>query len=240
VSGPLVALNTIMAESLDYVATELEDRTKGNPEKLNQAVQAVLQKIVKDHSAIIYNGDNYIEAWHKEAVKRGLPNLRNTVDALPALISKKNTDLMEKYSVLSKREMESRCEIYLERYVKDVAVEGRLVLEIAKTTIYPAAVKYQAQLASVSLAMKQLGKKPNMVILDEATELIESLQETIVDLEKVIGHSTEGPTIDHAKYARDKIVPSTVKVREIVDKLEGVVSDEFWPLPTYQEMLFIK
>ena len=125
VAGPLVALNTIMADSLDYIATQLEKKTKGDPKKLNSAVQDVLQQIMKDHGSIIYNGDNYVEAWHKEAVKRGLPNLSNTVDALPALVAPKNIALMEKYNVLSPREMESRCEIYLERYVKDVAVESK-------------------------------------------------------------------------------------------------------------------
>jgi glutamine synthetase len=240
VSGPLIALNTVMAESLDYVATELEKKTGGDPSKLNSAVQNVLQKIVKDHGAIIYNGDNYIEAWHKEAVERGLPNLRNTVEALPALISKKNIELMSKYNVLSPREMESRCEIYLERYVKDIAVESRLTLEIAKTTIFPAAVKYQYQLASTALAIKQLGKVPDTAMLDELSALIQDFHESLNILEKAVGNHVEGPTLDHAKFARDHIVPAMANVRQVADKLEGIVSDECWPLPTYQEMLFIK
>jgi len=240
VSGPLVALNTIIAESLDYIATELEKLTKGDSSKLNSAVQAVLKQIMKDHGAIIYNGDNYIDAWHKEAVKRGLPNLSNTVDALPALIAKKNIELMEKYNVLSPREVESRCEIYLERYVKDVAVESKLTLEIAKTTIFPAAVKYQNALASTALAIKQLGKVPCTAVLDELTDLVQKIEVAINNLQKVLEHHSEGSTLDHAKYARDHAVPAIAKVREVVDKLEGVVSDEFWPLPTYQEMLFIK
>jgi len=240
VSGPLVALNTIMAESLDYIATELEQKTKGDSGKLNGAVQEVLQKIVKDHSAIIYNGDNYIEAWHQEAIKRGLPNLSNTTEALPALISKKNIDLMEKYQVLSKREMESRCEIYLERYVKDIAVESRLTLEIAKTTIFPAAVKYQYQLASTALALKQLDKVPCTAVLDEVNGLVKELEESMLVLEKALENHVEGTTLDHAKYTRNHVIPSIVSVREAADKLECVVSDEFWPLPTYQEMLFIK
>jgi len=240
VSGPLVVLNTIMADSLDYMATELEKRTGGDPEKLNNAVQDLLQQIVRDHGSIIYNGDNYIEAWHKEAEKRGLPNLRNTVDALPVLISKKNTDLMEKYNVLSKREMESRYEIYMERYVKDIAVESRLTLEIAKTTVFPAAVKYQYQLASTALALRQLDKTPCTTMLDEVNALVRDLQESIRALEKVLENHVEGTTLDHAKHARDHVLPAMARVREVVDKLECIVSDEFWPLPTYQEMLFIK
>lgn len=240
VADPLVALNTIMADSLDYIATELEKRTTGGEEKLNEAVQDVLQMIVRDHSSIIYNGDNYIEEWHKEAEKRGLPNLRNTVSALPALIAEKNISIMEKYNVLSRREMESRCEIYLERYVKDVMLEGRLTLEIAKTTIFPAAVKYQYQLASTALTLKQLDKSPCTIVLDELNEAVKELQSSMYSLEKMLSHHANGSTLDHANYARENIVTSMAKVREIADKLEGVVSDEFWPLPTYQEMLFIK
>jgi glutamine synthetase len=240
VSGPLVALNTIIADSLDFIATELEQKTKGDPGKLNSAVQDVLQQIVRKHNAIIYNGDNYVEAWQKEAEKRKLPNLRNTVDALPALINEKNIDLMAKYKVLSKREMESRCEIYLERYVKDVAVESKLTLEIAKTTIFPAAVKYQYQLASTSLALKQLGKTHCTTVLDELNELVQGLQVAMQALEKAVMSHAEGSTLDHATHARDKIVPAMASVREVADKLECLVSDEMWPLPTYQEMLFIK
>ena len=240
VSGPLVALNTIMADSLDYIATELEKKTKGDASKLNNAVQEVLQQIIRKHGVIIYNGDNYVEAWHKEAEKRGLPNLKNTVDALPALVSEKNIDLLAKFNVLSKREMESRCEIYLERYVKDVAVEGNLTLEIAKTTIFPAAVKYQQLLASTALALKELGKPYCTTVLDELNDLVKGLQESMQVLANAIRSHVNGSTMDHAKHTRDKIVPAMVTVREVADKLEGVVSDESWPLPTYQEMLFIK
>ena len=240
VSGPLVALNTIMADSLDYIATELEKKTGGDSAKLNSAVQEVLQQIIRKHGAIIYNGDNYIEAWQKEAEKRGLPNLRNTVDALPVLISEKNINLLSKYNVLSRREMESRCVIYLERYVKDVAVEGNLTLEIAKTTIFPAAIRYQHQLASAALALKELGKAHCTTVLDELNELVKNLQDEMQALAKAIGSHVEGSTLDHATHARDKVVPAIAAVREVADKLEGVVSDESWPLPTYQEMLFIK
>jgi glutamine synthetase len=240
VAGPLIALNTMMADSLDYIATQLEKRTKGDPKKLNGAVQEVLQQIMKDHSAIIYNGDNYVDAWYKEAVKRGLPNLSNTVDALPALVAKKNITLMEKFNVLSPREMESRCEIYLERYVKDVAVESRLTWEIAKTTIFPAAIKYQHELASTALALKQLGKPSCTTVLDELSALVQELEKAISSLAKALGSHVEGSTLDHAKHARDHIVPAMAKLREVADQLESVVSDEFWPLPTYQEMLFIK
>ena len=240
VSGPLTALNTIMADSLDYVATELEARTGGDAGKLNKAVQDVLQQIVRSHAAIIYNGDNYVEAWQVEAEKRGLPNLRNTVDALPALVSEKNGSLMGKYNVLSRREMESRCEIYLERYVKDVAVESRLTLEIAKTIIFPMSIQYQCQLATTAVALKQLGKTYCTTVLDELNELVRDLQDAMQALAKATGSHASGSTLDHARHARDRIVPAMAAVRDVADKLEGIVSDEAWTLPTYQEMLFIK
>jgi glutamine synthetase len=240
VAGPLVALNTIVADSLNYIADAVEKRIGGNPGMLNGAVQEILQQIIRDHDSIIYNGDNYVEAWQKEAEKRGLPNLRNTVDALPALISEKNIDLMEKNNVLSRREMESRYEIYMERYIKDVDVESKLTLEIAKTTIFPAAIKYQHLLASTALALKQLGKDPCITMLDEVSELVRNLQDSITILGKALENHSEGSTLKHAIHVRDHIVPAMAKVREVSDKLEGVVSDEFWPLPTYQEMLFIK
>ena len=163
------------------------------------------------------------------------------MDALPALVSKKNIDLMEKYNVLSPREMESRCEIYLERYVKDVAVESRLTLEIAKTTIFPAAIKYQHQLASTALALKQLDKDAlhHRARRGERTWL-RNWRSPFRLWKRRSGIMSEGSTLDHAKYARDHIVPAMARVREVADQLECVVSDEFWPLPTYQEMLFIK
>ncbi|MDR1728725.1 MAG: glutamine synthetase III [Acidobacteriota bacterium] len=240
VADPLTVLNTIMAESLDYIATELEKKAKGAPDKLQAAVQDILKQIVKDHFAIVYNGDNYVEAWQEEAAKRKLPNLKNTPDALPVFTDKKNVAIMEKYKILSKRELESREEIYLERYVKDVNIEGNLSLEIAKTIIFPAAVQYQYQLASTALALKQLEKNPCTTVLDEVDEQVAALQGAMKALEGVLRHEVSGSTMDHAKYARDKVIPAVAAVREVADKLESLVSDEYWPLPTYQEMLFIK
>jgi glutamine synthetase len=128
----------------------------------------------------------------------------------------------------------------MERYVKDVAVEGRLTLEIAKTIIFPAAVKYQYQLASTALALKQLDKKPCTAVLDEVDEQAKNLQDAMKTLEQALNGHIEGSTLDHATHARDKTVPAMAVVRAVADKLESLVADETWPLPTYQEMLFIK
>ncbi len=241
IAGPLVILNTIMSESLDYMATELEKATKGDAKKLNGAVQKLLQEVIKKHKAVIFNGDNYSDAWHKEAAKRGLPNLRNTVDALAAVSGNKDyADLFEKYSVLSKRELSARNDIYAERYCKDVNTEALLCLEIARTTILPAAYRYQGELASTAAAIKACGKKSDMSSLDHVTGLVGGLEAALIELDKAIHHHASGGLLDHAKHYRDEVVPAMLAVRKVADALEAVVADDLWPLPTYQEMLFIR
>jgi len=240
ISGPLVALNTIVAESLDYVATELEKATGGDPSKLNAAVQKLLGQIMQDHGAIVFNGNNYSEEWHKEAEVRGLPNLRTTVDALPVLTSKEYETMFEKYGVLSPRELHSRQEIYLEQYCKVINTEALLTAEIAKTLIFPAAVRYQGELAATAASLKALGRQPDTKVLDKLTSLIEGLEAGVLDLEKSLGHEGGHGALDEAKHFCHKVVPAMLAVRKVTDELEGVVADDLWPLPTYQEMLFIK
>ncbi|MCZ6914726.1 MAG: glutamine synthetase III, partial [Rickettsia endosymbiont of Ixodes persulcatus] len=132
IAGPLVAMNTIAAESIDYCATKLEEATKGDPKLLHGAVQTLLTEIINECESIIFNGDGYSEAWHKEAAKRGLLNNKTTVDALPYLKTPEVHELFKKYEVLSDRELESRLDIYLEQYCKTVKVESKLTLEMAK------------------------------------------------------------------------------------------------------------
>ncbi len=161
IAGPLVVLNTAVAESLDYAATELEKATGGDPKKLAGAVQKLVSDIYKQHKAVVFNGDNYTAEWHAEAEKRKLPNLKNTVTALPALIAEKNLKLFAKYEVLSEREVHSRYDIYMERYCKDINMESQQALSIAKTQLLPAAYRYQGVLASVAASLKAIGKNPS-------------------------------------------------------------------------------
>jgi glutamine synthetase len=240
IAGPLVALNTIVADSLDYVATELEKATGGEASKLNGAIQTLVQDIITKHGAVIFNGDNYSEAWHQEAEKRGLPNLRTTVDALPCLTSPDIIAVFEKYGVLSKREMESRQAIYLEQYCKAINVEALLVTEIAKTVIYPAAMRYQGQLAESAAAVKSAGATPDLTMLEQVSGLTKNLLSAVADLEKAHGSHHASSLLEEAKHYCDKILPAMLAVRKTVDELEGVVADDLWPLPTYQEMLFIR
>ncbi len=242
IAGPLVALNTAIAESLDYMATELENATKGDPKKLNGAIQKLLQSILKEHWAVVFNGDNYTEAWHKEAEKRGLPNHRSTVAALPALTSKESIALFGKYNVLSKRELESRHDIYFEQFCKAVNIEANLVLEMGRTQIFPAAVRYQSELAVACCNLKAIGYTFDTDTLDIVTESIKHLQDSLNALEHKMHerHHQKGGLVGEAKFFHEVVRPAMQEVRKAADKLEGYVADDLWPLPTYQEMLFIK
>jgi glutamine synthetase len=240
IAWPLVVMNCIVAESLDFVATEIEKEMAGDPEKFNDALQTVLSGIATDHSAVVFGGNGYSEDWHEEAAKRGLPNLRNTIDALPALTDPANIAVLGKYGVLSEREVESRYEIWLDRYCLDINTESMLALEIAKTKILPAALTYQSQLATLAINLKNIGKTPNTTLLDQVIDLTDSLESGIAALEAAMAHENEGDTLAHATHFRDHVLPAMLEVRIAADALEGVVADELWPLPTFQEMLFIK
>jgi glutamine synthetase len=241
IAWPLVAMNVIIADSLDFIASEVEKISGGDAAKVDDAIITVLSKIANDHMAVVFDGNGYSDEWQEEAAKRGLPNLKNTVDALPAIIEPKNIELLGKYGVLTERELKSRYHIALEKYVLDVNMEALLALEIAKTKILPAALTYQTQLASLAVSLKTLGKEPDTTLLDDVVGLTSSLYAGIKEFEEIMAHESEddSPTA-HALHYRDHVLPIMLSVRETVDSLEGIVADELWPLPTYQEMLFIK
>ncbi len=242
IGGPNVVLNTIVAESLDEMATVLEAAVKAGKD-LNAEIQTLLSKIVAGSKHVIFNGDNYSEEWHREAERRGLPNRRNTVDSLPDLITPKAIALFGKYGVLSERELHSRFEIHVENYKKTIAVESQLTLQIASRMVLPAAIRYQGQVAESIAHVRAAGTtvpKTQTALLGELTLTIEELQSAIDSLGEVMDEHPEGDTLAHAKYARDVIIPAMNAVRVAADKLEGIVADDLWPLPTYQEMLFIK
>lgn len=242
-AGPLVALNTIMTESLDYIATKLEKATGGDASKLAPAVQSLLKEIIDEHGAVIFNGDGYSQEWHDEAAKRGLPNLKQTVDALPSITEPAVIEMFEKYHVLTKREVQSREDIYFEQYVLTLNVEAKMTHEIAKTMIYPAAIRYQSELAAAAANCKAAGVAFETTVLTKVTDLIKSLVDKIAALEKVLpgsgGHGVSNPK-EAAGHCFSEMKPAISAVREVVDELETVVADDYWPLPTYQEMLFIK
>jgi len=240
IAGPMVAINTIVAESLDFIANQLEAAVSDDPMELLAAVQKVLQEVIRDHGAVIFNGDGYSEEWHEEAEERGLPNLKTTVDALPVLASDEVVSLFEQYGVLSKRETLSRLEVYLEQYCLSVDVEAKSTVEMARTIVFPAAIRYQGELASTCASLKAVGVDFDTDILDKVTGLVRRLQASIGALEAAMVHEAGETTLTHAEHACQAVLPAMVAVRAVADELEGVVADDLWPLATYQEMLFIK
>jgi glutamine synthetase len=228
-----------MAESLDYIATKLEAATAGDPTKLNAAVQTVIQEIMKEHDAVVFNGDGYSEEWHVEAAKRGLPNLKTTPDALPVISSPEVVKLFTTYGIFSEAELKSREEIYLEQYVKTIQTEANLVVRMAKTIILPAALRYQGELAATCANLKAIGHDYKMDTLECVTSKLRDIQLKTAELEKLMEHSADG-TLAEAKYMCCTILPAMNEVRAVADALEAVVADDLWSLPSYQEMLFIR
>ncbi|HEY3666498.1 MAG TPA: glutamine synthetase III [Polyangiaceae bacterium] len=235
----LGVLNTIMADSCDYIATKLEAAV-GSGKSLNAAIQAVLQEVYTEHGKVVFNGNGYSEEWHQEAEKRGLLNLKTSVDALPQYDTKDAIAVFEKYKVLSARELHARYEIFLEQYVKTINVEKNLVLQIAKTQILPAALRFQTELANNVVALKAAGVSADSSLLTKISGLVTDLTGSVAALEKAAAHHGASSLFEEAKYFRDALLPAQLKVREVADTLEGLVPTDIWPLPTYQEMLFIK
>ena len=235
IAGPLVAMNTIVAESLDYCATQLEKATGGDESKLHEAVQSLLTEIINEHGDIIFNGNGYSDEWHVEAAQRGLLCNKTTPDALPALLAPEVKSMFDKYNVLSEREVESRYETYCEQYCMTVRVEANLTKKIARTMIFPATIRYQNELAATCANLKALGYEFDKKTLDRVTELVKNLQDSVV----VLADASRGGCEDIKECVND-VLPAMEKVRSFADELEGVVADDLWPLPTYQEMLFIR
>jgi glutamine synthetase len=236
IGGPVIALNTAIAESLDFLATKLETAIKGG-KTLNAAVQEVVADVVAKHDAVVFSGNGYTPEWHAEAEKRGLPNLKTTVDSLPVLQQPEVVQLFEKYSVLSPRELASRYEIYLEQYIKTVMVEAKLVGKMAKTMILPAALRYQAELAEGAASVKAAGQKVSTKSLEQISGLISDLESSVSALEGALGHHS-ADALSEAKQLQHAVLPSMLAVRAPADKLEGLVAYDLWPMPTYQELLF--
>ena len=193
IAYPNIALNMAVTESLDYMATELEKAIKGG-KTLEQAVAELLPKVIKENKRIIFNGNNYSAEWEKEAGKRGLLNLKNTVDALPQLVSKEVVGLFEKYKVLNERELHARYEIMLETYNKTVNIEGQLMVLMANRYILPAALEYQRQVGASVSAVKSAGGKSveGKKTLDKLTKLVDKFKQSADKLEKVLAHEGAG------------------------------------------------
>jgi glutamine synthetase len=238
IAGPMIAINTILADSLDYIATSIESSVADGAD-FNVAVQKVLEEIISTHGAVVFNGNGYSDEWPIEAEQRGLKNLRTTVDALPELISPEAIELFSRYSVFNEREMHSRYEIGLEQYVLSISVEANLTREIATTTILPAALRYQTELATNVAALRSAGVEADTSTLEAVTGPLSALRAGLASLTEAVGHDHDPDGLTAATYCRDTVLPAMASVRKAADELEGLVADDLWSLPTYQEMLYI-
>jgi glutamine synthetase len=238
IAGPMVTINTILAEALDYIATELESLVASGT-AFNVAVQMVLEEIITVHGDVVFNGDGYSDDWQVEAAARGLPNLRTTLDALPELITDEAMELFSRYGVFSHREIHSRYDIALEQYILSIGVEARLTLEMANTVILPAALRYQTELATNLASLKSVGAEEDGTTLSEVSASIRALRAGISALRAELGHNGASTVLKEAEQAQTGLLPAMTSVRAAADQLESLVADDLWPLATYQEMLFI-
>ncbi len=238
VAGPMTTINTIMAEALDYIATYLEAAVTEGTE-FNTAVQSILTEMITNHGAAVFNGNGYSEDWQIEAAARGLPNLKTTLDALPELISSSAMELFEKYHVFNHREMHSRYEIGLEQYALSIGVEARLTLEVAGTSVVPAAVRYQTELAQNLAALKKVGFETDIADLEVVSAKLAALRAALNVLDSALATDPGHTAVAEATHAGTVLLPAMAAVRAAADGLECVVADDLWPLPTYQEMLYI-
>src|SRR5712671_4047810 len=241
IAYPNIALNMAVTESLDFMATELEKAMKGG-KTLDAAVTELLPKLIKENKRIIFNGNGYSEEWEKEAGKRGLQNFKNTVDALPQLVSKEVVGAFEKYKVLNAREVHARYDIMVEQYIKTVNVEGQLMVLMANRYILPAAFEYQKKIGESVAAVKAGGGKSveGKKLLDRLTKLTDDFKRRADKLQHALEHEGDGSAEKHARHFRDVVIPAMTALREGGDDLELVIPHETWPLATYREMLFIK
>jgi glutamine synthetase len=240
VSGPLIVLNTILADSLEWIGNRLESQLSSGAE-LSTAIITVLKEVMESHGAVIFGGNGYSEEWHKMAVEeRGLPNLRTTADALPVLQAEYIQDLFTKTGVLTPVELASRYEVYAEQYILSIEVEAKLVVNMAKTIIYPAAVEYLSKLTATLASLGGLGISFEQETVKKVADLTTALVTKTNQLSEAMTKHDFATTEEHMLYCAKTICPMMLEVRKCADALEGEVADSHWPLPTYQEMLFIK
>jgi glutamine synthetase len=228
---PNTVLNTIVAESVDDLTEKLKTALKTSGATLEKAVTAVVKAAWVENKRIVFDGDGYSDAWHKEAEKRGLANLRTTPDALPWIVEKSTVAAFKKYKVLSKRELESRYEVFAEQYVMNINIEAETESSISRTMLLPASVRYFNELKASGFDE----------LVGEIEPLIKELHFAQLKLEDANADENhpEGAAKE-ALYMRDSVIPAMEDVRDVADRLEKLVADDLWPLPKYSEMLFIK
>jgi glutamine synthetase len=240
VSGPLVAMNTMLADSLNWIAEKLEAELNSGTTQAD-AVVKVLKELMTEHGNAVFGGDGYSSEWHEAAVKeRGLKNIPTTADALPALREDTVKKLFADTGVLSPVELESRFEVYAEQYVLSIEVEAKLVIDMAKTSIYPAAMSYLSGLAKTGKRMAKLKIDLDNSTAETVAAEVNAMMSAVGKLSEAMEKEDFASTEEHMQFCANDIRGLMDEVRAHADALEAEVSDELWPLPKYQEMLFIK
>jgi glutamine synthetase len=236
IGGPNIVLNTIIAESLRQFADALE-----KSKNFKGDLAALVKKTVSEHKRIIFNGNNYAEEWVVEAEKRGLSNLKTTVDALPEFISKKSVELFTKHHVFTKTELHSRYEIFMEAYCKTLNIEALTMVDMVKREIIPACVDYQKDLTKLLAQKKALGYYDSSLeeyLAGNISKLSASLLKKLSALESVLLETKEGDITAQARFYREKVFTAMQELRLDVDGLETLVAKKYWPYPTYGQILF--
>jgi len=243
IAWPNTILNTIIAESLDYIATHLETELAGSTseEQRDTVVRGLLRDILTAHRKVVFDGDNYSQEWHDEAERRGLPNLKTAPDAFPALVKPKSLEMFDNYHVLTNREMEARAEVLLEQYTTKVTIEARTLIMMLSTQVLPAVLRYQGELASIVSASQanSVDCARSAARLGDVGRLSESLQAILEKLQDALNEDLDSAQ-EQANFIRDVLLPAMNTARTISDELEELTPDDIWMLPSYTEMLFIR
>lgn len=239
IAAPNYITNTIVAEALEQIATRLEKAADVNAE-----VNAILTEIATKHKKVVFNGNGYSDEWVAEAAKRGLPNIKTTVEAIKALVAEKNLAVMEKHGVLSRVEMESRYEIELENYIKTINIEALTMIEMAKREILPAVINFATNLATSINEIKATGIEVDVTaqteLLTEVSSLAAALKKNTAVLEAAVekASNAHGDTFEQASLFRFDVFEKMGTLREVADTLETLVEKDVWPMPTYGDLLF--
>tara|TARA_R110000744_G_scaffold143822_1_gene255762 strand:- start:1344 stop:3539 length:2196 start_codon:yes stop_codon:yes gene_type:complete len=243
VAWPNTVINTIVAESFDYLATEIEKATKKNstPAQTEASIRKILTQVIKDHKAIVFNGDNYTEEWREEAEKRGLPHLKTTPDTIPALNNRVTASMFKKYKVLSNSELDSRAEIFATKYVTTIGIESRQMLSIARTLILPAAIEHQRRVANAVVSTESAGVDASGLrgSLEMIADGVHALEQKIDALDEVFSFTQLEP-LEACYHIRDHVLNAMEELRAAADFLETRVDQNLWPLPSYSQLLTLR
>ena len=236
IASPNIVLNTIVAEAFAEACEELE-----KADDFQACAQEIIKKNMTEHQRIIFNGNGYSDEWVEEAARRGLPNLKSMVDAIPALVTEKSVAMFEKFGVYNRVELEARAEIQYESYAKAINIEAKTMIDIASKQIIPAVIGYTKTLADTINAVTAAGGKAvvQVGLLNECSDLLEETKEALVKLTELVEEAAAVEEVEaQARFFHDSIVPAMDALRAPVDKLEMIVGKEAWPMPSYGDLLF--